>query len=150
MELSLVIIKPDGVCKKNAGDILKRFESEDFKVKAAKMFRFTREKAEQFYSAHSQKPFFPGLIEFMVSAPSLALVIEGENVVNRIREMIGARVPKEAEKGTIRGDFGSDGRRNIIHASDSKESAEKEIKCLFKSEEVFSYEYSDWLNSEPG
>jgi len=150
MEFSVVIIKPDGVCKKNIGDILNRLESQNFKIKAVKMLKFTEEKATQFYSAHSQKPFFPGLVKFMVSAPCVVLVVEGENAINRIRQMIGARVPKEAEKGTIRGDLGSDGRRNIVHASDSKESAEKEMRCLFKPEEVFSYEYSDWLNSESG
>jgi nucleoside-diphosphate kinase len=148
LEQSLIIIKPDGICKKAIGNIIKRFEDEKFKIKAMKMVRFTREKAEEFYHAHKEKPFFPGLIRFMLSAPSLMIILEGEDAVKRIRCMIGARVPSEAEKGTIRGDFGADGRRNIIHGSDSVESADYEIGCLFGQDEIYSYNDEDWFNSE--
>lgn len=150
MERSLVIIKPDGVCKGIMGEIVKRLEGEGFKVRAIKMLRFPREKAEEFYQVHKDKYFFPGLIKFMLTAPSVAMVVEGENAIKRVRDIIGARVPEEAEKGTMRGDFGADGRRNIIHGSDSKETAEFEINCIFSPEEIHSYKEEDWLNSEPG
>jgi nucleoside-diphosphate kinase len=150
MERSLIIIKPDGVCKKNAGEVIKRLEEEQFDIKAVKMFRFTEEKAREFYGVHKEKSFFPGLIKFMITAPCIAVVVEGEDAINRIRKMIGARVPKEAEKGTIRGDFGSDGRRNIVHGSDSKENAGFEIGYLFSPEEIYSYNKEDWLDSEAG
>lgn len=150
MERSLVIIKPDGVCKGVAGEIIKRFESEGFKIRAMKMVQLTREKAEEFYRVHRDRHFFPGLIKFMLTAPSVILVVEGKNVIKRIRCMIGARVPSEAEKGTVRADFGADGRRNIVHGSDSKENAEFEIGCLFTAKEIYSYNDGDWLNSEPG
>ncbi len=150
VERSLVIIKPDGVCKKVMGKIIKRFEDEGFKILAMKMIKFSREKAEEFYQVHKEKYFFPGLIKFILSAPSVAMVVEGENAVNRIRDIIGARVPSEAEKGTIRGNFGADGRRNIVHGSDSSKTAEFEINCLFNPEEIYFYNDEDWLNSEPG
>ena len=150
MERSLVIIKPDGVCKKMVGEIIKRFENEGFKIRAMKMIQLTREKAEEFYQVHRNKAFFPGLIKFMLTAPSVVMVVEGENAIKRIRDMIGARVPSEAEPGTVRKDFGTDGRRNIVHGSDSLETAEFEINCLFRPEEIFQYNEEDWLNSEPG
>ena len=150
MERSLVIIKPDGICKKVVGEIIKRFETEGFKIRAIKMVQLTKENAEKFYQVHRDKYFFPGLIKFMLTAPSVVMIVEGENAVNRIRDMIGARVPSEAERGTIRGDFGADGRRNIVHGSDSLETAEFEINCLFSPEEIYSYNDKDWLNSEPG
>ena len=150
MERSLVIIKPDGVCKRVVGEVVRRFEKEGFKIRAMKMTQLTKEKAEEFYAVHKEQYFFPGLIKFMLTAPSVVMVVEGENAIKRVRDMIGARVPKEAEKGTIRGDFGADGRRNIVHSSDSKETAEFEINCFFKPDEILSYNEEDWLNSEPG
>lgn len=150
MERSLIIIKPDGVCKGVVGDIVARFEKEGFRIRAMKMILLTREKAGEFYLVHKEKPFYPGLIEFMLTAPSVAVVLEGDGIIGRIRSMIGARVPKEAEKGTVRADFGADGRRNIIHGSDSAENAEFETRCLFSPEEIYSYKEDDWLDSEPG
>ena len=148
MERSLVIIKPDGVCKRAAGEIIKRFESEGFRIRAMKMIQLTKEKAEEFYKVHKNSAFFPGLIKFMLAAPSVGMVIEGKDAIKRIRDMIGARVPSEAGEGTIRRDFGADGRRNVVHGSDSKETAEFEINCLFSPEEILSYNEEDWLNSE--
>ncbi|MCD6257624.1 nucleoside-diphosphate kinase [Candidatus Aerophobetes bacterium] len=150
MERTLVLIKPDGVCKSLVGEIIKRIEKEGFKIVALKMVRPDRKKVEEFYEPHRGKSFFPGLVDFMLTAPSVAMVVEGENVIRKVRELIGERVPVEASPGTIRGDFGSDGRRNIVHGSDSVESASREIRCFFSSHEIFSYSEKDWLNSEPG
>ena len=150
MERSLVIIKPDGVCRGVIGEVIRKFETEGFRVRAMKMVRLTKEKAEEFYAVHKDKYFFPGLIKFMLTAPSVVMVVEGENAVSRIRNIIGARVPSEAGKGTIRRDFGADGRRNIVHGSDSRETAEFEINCFFAPDEILSYKEEDWLNSEPG
>lgn len=150
MERTLVLIKPDGVCKGLIGEVIKRIEREGFKIVALKMVRPDREKIEEFYEPHRGKQFFSGLVDFMLTAPSVVMVVEGENVIRGVRELIGERVPVEACPGSIRADFGSDGRRNIVHGSDSLDSADREIKCFFSSCEIFSYDEEDWLNSEPG
>jgi len=144
------LIKPDGVCKRLIGEILRRIESEGFKIVALKMIRPEQEKIEEFYEPHKGKPFFSGLVKFMLTAPCVVMVVEGENAVRRVRELIGDRVPAEATKGSIRGDFGSDGKRNVVHGSDSLDSARREISCFFSSKEIFFYDENDWLNSEPG
>jgi len=144
------LIKPDGVCKRLIGEILRRIESEGFKIVALKMIRPEQEKIEEFYEPHKGKPFFSGLVKFMLTAPCVVMVVEGENAVRRVRELIGDRVPAEATKGSIRGDFGSDGKRNVVHGSDSLDSARREISCFFSSKEIFFYGENDWLNSEPG
>jgi len=145
MERTLVLIKPDGVCKRLIGEVISRIEKEGFKIVALKMIMPDREKIEEFYHPHKGKPFFPGLIKFMLTAPCVALVAEGKNVINRIREIIGERVPSDASPGTIRREFGFDGRKNIVHGSDSPESAQREISCLFSPQEIFSYHQEDWL-----
>lgn len=150
MERTLVLIKPDGVCKGLIGEVIKRFEKEGFKIIGLKMIYFSEEKAREFYGIHQGKYFFPGLIEFITTAPSVALIVEGEGVIKRVREIMGERKPEDALPGTLRREFASDGRRNIIHGSDSHSSAFKEIKCLFKPQEIFSYGKEDWLKSEPG
>jgi len=149
-EKTLVLIKPDGVCKRLIGEVIRRIEREGFRIVALKMVRPDRKTVERFYEPHKGKPFFPGLVEFMLTAPCVALVAEGKDVIRKVRELIGERIPAEAKKGTVRGDFGSDGRRNIVHGSDSSSSAEREIKCFFSAEEIFSYREEDWLRSEPG
>jgi len=149
-ERTLVLIKPDGVCKRLIGEVIRRIEAEGFKIVALRMVRPDRKKFKRFYEPHEGKPFFPGLIDFMLTSPCVAMVAEGENAIKKIRELIGDRVPSNAPKGTIRGDFGSDGRRNIVHGSDSEESAKREIECFFSPQEIFSYDEDDWLNSEPG
>ncbi len=110
----------------------------------------TQKLSEELYRSHKDKNFFPGLIEFMLTAPSVALVAEGKGVVQRVRELIGERVPEEADPGTIRREYASDGRRNIVHGSDSPGSARREIECLFSSQELYSYQDNRWLESEPG
>jgi len=150
MERTLVLIKPDGVCKALVGEIIQRIEKNGFKIVGLKMLYLEEKKAEEFYHSHRGKYFFPGLIEFMLTAPSVALVAEGKEVVKKVREIIGERTPEEAAPETIRGQHASDGRRNIVHGSDSPGSAQQEIECLFSPEELYSYEEKDWLESEPG
>ena len=150
MERTLILIKPDGVCKTLIGQVIQTIEKEGFKLVGLKMIRLNEKKAEEFYRSHQGKDFFPGLIDFMLTAPSVALVAEGQGAVKRIREIIGERKPEDAGAETIRGRYASDGRRNIVHGSDSVQSAEWEIDCLFHSEELFSYQPQDWLESEPG
>jgi nucleoside-diphosphate kinase len=150
MERTLILIKPDGVCKALIGEVIQKIEKEGFKIVGLKMIRLNEKKAGEFYRPHRGKDFFSGLIDFMLTAPSVALVAEGQGAVTRIRKLIGERKPEDAGAETLRGRYASDGRRNIVHGSDSVQSAEGEIDCLFHSEEIFSYQPQDWLESEPG
>ena len=130
-EQTLIIIKPDAVKRDLVGEILSRFEKREFSISKLKMFNFTTEMAEQFYSVHSSKPFFGELVSFITSGSVAAAIIEGENVINMTREIIGKTNPKEANPGTIRGDFGNGILENSIHASDSRESFDKEVNVVF-------------------
>jgi len=130
-EQTLIIIKPDAVKRDLVGEILSRFEKRGFSISKLKMFNFTTEMAEQFYSVHSSKPFFGELVSFITSGRVAAAIIEGENVINMTREIIGKTNPKEASPGTIRGDFGNGILENSIHASDSRESFDKEVNVVF-------------------
>ena len=131
-EQSLFIVKPDGVERKIVGQILTRFENKGFKIVKMKMFTFTREIAEEFYSAHKSKPFFGELVSFITSGRVVAVVIEGNNAIATTRLMVGSTKSFEASPGSIRGDFGLGITDNIIHASDSNESFEKEVAVVFK------------------
>lgn len=131
-EQSLFIVKPDGVEKKIVGQILTRFENKGFKIVKLKMFAFTKEMAEEFYSVHNSKPFFKELVSFITSGRVVAVVIEGNNAIATTRLMIGSTKSFEASPGSIRGDLGLGFTDNIIHASDSKESFEKEVSVVFK------------------
>ena len=131
-EQSLIIVKPDGVERKIIGQILTRFENKGFKIVKMKMFTFTKEMAEEFYSAHKSKPFFGELVSFITSDRMVAAVIEGNNAIAITRLMVGSTKSFEAPPGSIRGDFGLGLTDNIIHASDSKESFEKEVAVVFK------------------
>src|SRR3990172_16909 len=131
-EQSLFIVKPDGVERKIVGQILTRFENKGFKIIKMKMFTFTREMAEEFYSAHKSKPFFGELVSFITSGSVVAVVIEGNNAIATTRLMVGSTKSFEASPGSIRGDFGLGITDNIIHASDSNESFEKEVAVVFK------------------
>ena len=132
IEQSLFIVKPDGVERKIVGQILTRFENKGFKIVKMKMFTFTREMAEDFYSAHKSKPFFGELVSFITSGRVMAAVIEGNNAIATTRLMVGSTKSFEASPGSIRGDFGLGITDNIIHASDSKESFEREVAVVFK------------------
>ena len=131
-EQSLFIIKPDGIERKIVGHILTRFENKGFKIIKLKMFTFTKETAEEFYSVHNSKPFFKELVSFITTGRVVAAVIEGNNAIATTRLMIGSTKSFEAAPGSIRGDFGLGFTDNIIHASDSKESFEKEVAVVFK------------------
>jgi nucleoside-diphosphate kinase len=139
IEKTLILIKPDGVRRGLIGEIITRFERKGFKIKALKMLWFTREKAEEFYSVHRGKPFFESLIEFMTSGPVVAMVIEGDSAVRVARLMIGPTDGREAPPGTIRGDYALSKSQNVIHASDSLESAEREISIVFSRNEILDW-----------
>ena len=130
-EQTLIIIKPDAVKRDLVGEILSRFEKREFSISKLKMFNFTTEMAEQFYSVHSSKPFFGELVSFITSGRVAAAIIEGDNVINVTREEIIGKTNKEASPGTIRGDFGISITENSIHASDSRESFDKEVNVVF-------------------
>ena len=130
-EQTLIIIKPDAVKRNLIGEILLRFEKKGFNISKLKMFNITTEMAEQFYSVHNSKPFFGELVSFITSGKVVAAIIEGDNVINITREIIGKTNPKEASPGTIRGDFGTGILENSIHASDSRESFDKEVNVIF-------------------
>ncbi len=130
-EQTLIILKPDSVKKNAVGEILRRFEENGFVIRKLMMLTMDKNKAEQFYSVHSAKPFFGELVSFITSGPVVAAVIEGSDAVNKVRAIIGATRPNEAAAGTVRRDFGMSVTQNAIHASDSVESFIKESKIIF-------------------
>jgi len=136
MEKTLSIIKPDGVDKGLIGEVIKRFEENKIKIAAMKMIQLTKAQAQGFYAVHKNKVFFDSLIEFMISGPVVALVLEGTNIIAKNRELMGATNYKEAAKGTIRYDFATDIEKNIVHGSDSAESALVEIGYFFSDLEI--------------
>ena len=131
IERSLIIVKPDGVKKKVIGEIISRFEKEDLTIEKLKMLRIDRELAHKHYQDHEDKSFFDILIEYITSGPVVAMVISGKDAITRIRKLMGPTDPGKAKKGTIRGDFGDDITVNVIHGSDSRENARREIELFF-------------------
>ena len=140
MERTFLMIKPDGVQRNLVGEIIKRFEIKGFKLVGLKLMQVSKELAAKHYDIHKDKPFFNSLVEFIISAPVVAMVWEGEGVVAGARKIIGATNPLSAEPGTIRGDYGVNIGRNIIHGSDALETAETEINLWFKQEELVNWE----------
>ena len=140
MERTYLMVKPDGVQRGICGEIVSRFEKKGLKLVAMKLMVIPKEVAENHYGEHKDKPFFPSLISYITSGPVLAMVWEGESAVSVCRNMMGRTNPKESAPGTIRGDFGMQTGMNIIHGSDSVESAEREISIFFRPEELVSYE----------
>ncbi len=134
LERTLVLIKPDAVERKLAGEILGRFEARGLEVRAAKLLTVGRELAEEHYAEHREKPFFGELVEFITSAPTLALVLEGEAAISVVRTTLGATNPTQAAPGTIRGDLALAMPDNLVHGSDSPESAGREIELWFGSD----------------
>ena len=130
-EQTLIVLKPDAVERNLIGQILSRFEKSNFKIVKLQKINYTKKMAEEFYSAHKEKPFFGELTSYITSGPVVAAVLEGEDVIAETREINGATDPKKAEKGSIRGDFGINITKNTIHASDSPQSFEKEVKVVF-------------------
>jgi nucleoside-diphosphate kinase len=134
-ERTFVMLKPDAVKRKLIGRIIQRFEDKGLEIVEMKMLTLSKEMAEEFYKMHKGREFYERLIKFMTSGRIVAMVVEGENAISIVRKMIGKTNPVEAEPGTIRGDFALSTPNNIIHASDSKESAEREIKLFFGKSE---------------
>jgi nucleoside-diphosphate kinase len=136
VERTLILIKPDAVERKLAGEILARFERRGLEVRAAKLVQVGRDLAERHYAEHAEKPFFGELVGFITSAPTLALVLEGESAVAVTRTTIGATNPTQAAPGTIRGDLSLAMPNNLVHGSDSTETAEREIGLWFTADEL--------------
>ena len=147
MEKTFIAIKPDGVQRSLVGEIIRRFESKGFTLVGLKMMQVSTELAEEHYSVHKERPFFPGLVKFITSSPIVAMVWQGNGVVAAARKLIGATDPLAADPGTIRGDFCIDIGRNLIHGSDAIETAEREIALWFQPEELVAWEASasKWL-----
>ncbi|QAY66777.1 nucleoside-diphosphate kinase [Paenibacillus protaetiae] len=132
MSRTFVMVKPDGVERGLIGEIVARFECKGFKIKEAKLMQIERSLAETHYGEHKERPFFGDLVDFITSGPVFAMVLEGKDAVKNARSLIGKTNPADAEPGTIRGDLAMDVSSNIIHGSDSDESAEREIKLFFQ------------------
>jgi nucleoside-diphosphate kinase len=134
MERSLIILKPDCMERRLAGQVISRFENAGLRIIACKIISLEDGILEEHYAHLTHLPFFPEIVEFMESAPVMAIILEGENAVDRVRNILGPTDSRQAPAGTIRGDFGHDKMRNIAHASDSKDSAIKEIERFFAKE----------------
>ena len=150
MERTFVMVKPDGVQRGLVGEVISRLERKGLKSVAVNMFWIKRELAENHYAEHREKPFFSALVDYITSGPVVAMVVEGRNAVKVVRNLVGATNPVEAAVGTIRGDFGLDVGRNIVHASDSLQSADREISLFFDEKEIVEYERADesWIYEE--
>ena len=150
MERTFVMVKPDGVQRALVGEIVSRFERRGFKVAALKMMRIPRELAERHYEEHRDKPFFEPLLAYITSGPAICMVLEGENAVAVVRSMMGKTNPQDAVPGTIRGDLAQVTGRNVVHGSDSSESARREIGLFFNDYELHKYQKPDegWLFEE--
>lgn len=146
MEKSVVLIKPDGLQRGLVGAIINRFERKGLKLIGIKMVSLDDPILDTWYSHHKEKPFFVDLKKFMKSTPVVAMVWEGLEAISAIRKLVGITKAREAEMGSIRGDFGMSQSFNLIHASDSQETAEKEINLLFSKDEIFDYNKSEYLH----
>lgn len=133
MEKTLAIVKPDGVARGLIGEVVKRIEGNDLKIKAMKLIRMTKSQAEGFYAVHKERPFFTSLTDFMTSGPALVMILEGENAISRWRDMMGATNFEEAAEGTIRRDFATDIEKNVVHGSDAPETAAFETGYFFNA-----------------
>jgi len=136
MEQTLSIIKPDAVAKGVIGKIIDRFETNGLRIAAAKKMQLSKADAEAFYAVHAERPFFGDLVDFMISGPVVAIVLEGEGAMAKNRDLMGATNPQEAEPGTIRADFADSIDANAVHGSDSVENAKNEIKFFFSDREI--------------
>lgn len=144
MERTLIIVKPDGVQRGLAGEILRRFEQKGFRIAGMKFMQAGQALAEEHYAVHRGKPFFEGTVEYICSGPVVVMALEGTNAVVAARGIVGATKPHEAAPGSIRGDLGLEIGRNLVHASDSVENGEKEIKLWFKADELVNW----WRNTD--
>jgi len=151
MERTLVLIKPDAMQRGLAGEILARLERRGLRIVAMRLFQMDEALARRHYAEHEGKPFFEGLISYIISCPIIAAVFEGTNAVEVVRKTMGATNPAAAEPGTIRGDLALETGRNLIHGSDSLESARREIALFFRDDEVHTYprDVDRWLFEAP-
>jgi nucleoside-diphosphate kinase len=147
MEKTFLMVKPDGVQRQLIGDIVSRFEKKGFQLVGAKLMQISTELAEKHYGEHKERPFFGELVDFITSGPVFAMVWQGENVISTARQMMGSTNPKDAAPGTIRGEYAVIVSKNIIHGSDSPESAEREIGLFFSQEELVEYPrlINEWI-----
>jgi nucleoside-diphosphate kinase len=136
MERTLSIIKPDAVKRGLIGEVVKRLEQNQLNIVAMKMVHMTKDQAKGFYAVHRERPFFEGLTDFMCSGPAVVMVLEGDNVIARYRELMGATNFEEAAEGTIRREFATDIEKNVVHGSDAPETAAFEISYFFNSFEI--------------
>jgi nucleoside-diphosphate kinase len=144
MERTLVLIKPDALQRNLLGEIISRFEKKGLKIVGLKMMKLTEEQLFDHYAHHKDKPFFKRLVNFMKSSPVVAMVLEGVEAVEAVRLITGPTLGRKADAGSIRGDFSMSQQHNIIHASDSVETAEKEIWRFFNQDEIFDYQKIDF------
>ena len=147
MERTLVLLKPDAVQRRLVGRIISRFEDKGLKIVGMKLMQVTQELAERHYAEHREKPFFSELVSFITSSPIVAMVVEGPGAIDEVRRLMGKTDPREAAPGTIRGDYGLSITQNLVHGSDSPESAAREIPIFFSEGEIFDYSMADepWL-----
>lgn len=146
LEKTLILIKPDGVKRRLIGKILSRFEEKGLKIVALKMMSVSREKAEKHYDVHKEKPFFRDLVNYIISGPIIAAVLEGPNAIGITRLMAGSTDGSKAQPGTIRGDYSTGIEKNIIHASDSQESFQHEFPLFFTNQEIHEFQFGDEQN----
>ena len=150
METTLVLLKPDAVQRGLVGEVTARLERTGLKIVGMKLMQVSPELAQRHYGEHVGKPFFDGLVSFITSGPIVAMALEGPNAVAVVRKTMGATNPAESPAGTVRGDFGIDIGRNLVHGSDSAESAERELALFFDDGELLSYSRStdEWIVEE--
>ncbi|MBI1176174.1 nucleoside-diphosphate kinase [bacterium] len=137
MQKTVILLKPDCIEKSLAGEVIGRFEKAGLKIKACRMMRLTDNLLKEHYSHLADKPFFPEIVTFMQSTPVIAMALEGENAIGRVRDLLGPTDSQAAPKGSIRGDLGTDKMRNIAHASDSEDTAAAELKRFFAAGDIF-------------
>jgi len=151
MEKTFIMIKPGAVQRELMGEIISRFEKKGIKIVALKLMRMTRKLAMEHYAEHKGKSFYEPLVETITAGPIVAMVLEGQNIIEIVRKMAGATRPEDALPGTIRGDYVLDVGKNVIHTSDSKESAQREISLFFKDKEILDYNLAteEWIYTLP-
>lgn len=146
MERTLILVKPDGVQRGLVGEVLKRFEQKGLKLIGLKMMSLSEAVLREHYAHIASKPFYPGVEEFMMKNPVVAMCVEGVQCVDAVRLLCGITKAREADAGTIRGDFAMSVACNVVHASDSVENAEKEVKRFFNADELFAYDKSEYMH----
>jgi len=139
-----VLVKPDAVCRNIVGAVLDRFAKAGLRLRGLKMLKLSAAEAEKFYQEHKGKPYYEPLVRFMISGPIVATVWEGEGAIAKARSVMGATNSPEAAPGTLRREFGTNNRYNVVHGSDSAASAEREIQFFFKTDELYTYKENDW------